>query len=170
MWLVSDTHFGHHNIYMFMDATKTHRIRSEFKDAKEGDAAMIDRWNAVVRPQDHVYHLGDVAMSKPYYQMVRGLNGHKRLILGNHDTNDMGLLKDVGFQKIMASRKYGKMIFSHYPLHPDSLPKWCLGNVHGHIHEKPSPPGRYFNVSVERIGYTPIPVEEVEQHLIRLQV
>ncbi len=44
-------------------------------------------WNEAVRPDDTVYHLGDVALgtlteSLPY---VGRLNGHKILIPGNHD-------------------------------------------------------------------------------------
>jgi calcineurin-like phosphoesterase family protein len=41
----------------------------------------------------------------------------------------------------------------------------ALGNAHGHIHEKPSPPGPYLNVSVESINYTPISLEEARKRL-----
>ncbi len=48
---------------------------------------MIDRWNAVVKKDDNVYHLGDFAFSDEarIEQILKQLNGNKRLIFGNHD-------------------------------------------------------------------------------------
>ena len=34
-----------------------------------------------------------------------------------------------------------------------------IGNVHGHTHEKPDLGPQYLNVSVERTGYEPVPIE-----------
>jgi calcineurin-like phosphoesterase family protein len=48
------------------------------------DEIMIDCWNARVRNQDIVYHLGDFAFADhdPYLER---LNGQKFLVKGNHD-------------------------------------------------------------------------------------
>ena len=49
---------------------------------------MIRAWNAVVRPQDIVWHLGDFAYkcTIEYAESVRArLNRRIRLIRGNHD-------------------------------------------------------------------------------------
>lgn len=37
-----------------------------------------------------------------------------------------------------------------------------IKNVHGHIHQNPSPPGPYKCVCVEQINYTPINIEELK--------
>ena len=47
VFLISDTHFGHANMYTFINEDGT-RVRHQFKDVSEGDAAMIENWNRVV--------------------------------------------------------------------------------------------------------------------------
>ena len=54
------------------------------------DEALIARWNATVAADDEVWHLGDFANggSREYVAAVFArLNGRKRLVRGNHDTN-----------------------------------------------------------------------------------
>jgi len=51
------------------------------------DETIIENWNSVVKPEDTVYHLGDIALgpiSESLAKVAR-LNGHKIAILGNHD-------------------------------------------------------------------------------------
>jgi calcineurin-like phosphoesterase family protein len=86
IFLISDTHFGHENMYKFTGLDGL-RVRAKFANASEGDEYMIQAWNQTVKPQDHVYHLGDVAFGP--ISIVQKLNGHKRLVLGNHDFEKM---------------------------------------------------------------------------------
>jgi len=158
IFLISDTHFGHENMYKFTGLDGL-RVRARFANASEGDEYMIQAWNQTVKPQDHVYHLGDVAFGP--IGIVQKLNGHKRLVLGNHDFEKMQGYHTVGFQKIYGMKRLGALWLTHAPLHPEQIGGKVLGNVHGHIHERSSPVGQYFNVSVERIGYTPIALEAV---------
>lgn len=157
IWVISDTHFGHENIIGYCGRP--------FDSAADMDEAMVDRWNSVVKPSDKVYHLGDVAMKKADLATVKLLNGKKRLVRGNHDIFDTKDYLAAGFQEVLGVRVLANVLFSHFPVHPDSLGRF-IGNVHGHIHEKPSPAGRYLNVSVERIGYTPITLEDA---IVRLR-
>ncbi len=124
---------------------------------------MVEKWNSVVQPNDHVYHLGDVYMksSKGYIEnLLSNLNGKKRLILGNHDNGkDQILLKH--FEKIVLWRNFDKVVLSHIPLRQESIPGDRL-NVHGHIHRNKSPDGPYKCVCVEQTNYTPINLEEIK--------
>jgi calcineurin-like phosphoesterase family protein len=53
LFFTSDTHFGDH---------RTLNIHKRpFASAAAMDAALIERWNALVGPQDEVWHLGDFA-------------------------------------------------------------------------------------------------------------
>lgn len=131
-----------------------------WSNAEEADEIMIERWNKVVRTRDKVYHLGDVAMPRSGLQALSRLNGDKVLIAGNHDAKyDKDLSKY--FRALRAHWKLGDLALSHVPIHPDFLGKFRC-NVHGHLHYQQVllPDGhvdhRYFNVSVERIDYTPI--------------
>lgn len=158
IFVISDTHFGHDNMYMFTDDSG-HRVRPDWTHAAEADRDMIALWNTVVRPQDHVWHLGDVAF-KSGLEVVTHLNGHKRLILGNHDKEDMREYIAAGFQKIQGSAfHFDGLVLTHIPVHERSLGNKV--NIHGHIHAVPEYDHRYLNVSVERIGYRPITLEEV---------
>ncbi len=58
-WITSDHHFGHQGMCEFSnhDGTKTR----PWTDHKDADRIMIEKWNDIVKPDDKVYHLGDVA-------------------------------------------------------------------------------------------------------------
>src|SRR4029077_5421868 len=85
LWFISDTHFGHEKMYSSFTLADGSYARSRFASAKEADEYMICAWNAIVRPSDHIYHLGDVVIDRKYLSLLGRLNGHKRLIRGNHD-------------------------------------------------------------------------------------
>lgn len=136
------------------------RVRKDFQNAVEGDRAMIERWNATVTPEDHVWHLGDVTMGNNL-SIIKELNGHKRLILGNHDRCDVRQYREAGFQKVQGYRFCDRWaIMSHIPLHPESLGKGRI-NIHGHIHERPAFGPQYRNVCVEQTNYTPVLLESL---------
>lgn len=81
-YFIADTHFG--------DARLVERRRRGFSSVEAHDAALIARWNARVGTQDEIWHLGDFAAhaSREYCATVFAqLNGIKRLVRGNHDSN-----------------------------------------------------------------------------------
>lgn len=85
LWLMSDPHFGHENMVTKFKLADGSPAR-KFASVEEMDETMIERWNEVVRPQDHGYILGDVAMRQQDLDRVMPrLHGHKRLVRGNHD-------------------------------------------------------------------------------------
>ena len=169
-FFISDQHYGHENILKFKCLNGIDLIRPEFSSVEEMDETMIQNHNKAVSPEDKVYFLGDVAMNgKVFNQVMPKLNGKKTLILGNHDKLRMDEYYKY-FDNIYSSRYMGeitpKLVLCHYPLHIDVNHPKSFINVHGHIHEKiirrlgvPDP--RYFNVSVERINYTPIELDEM---------
>lgn len=167
IYLISDTHFGHANILHFKN--KDGNPLRVFDDVHHMDEYMIEMWNSVVRPQDHVYHLGDVCVKGSNLKNSLGrLQGHKRLILGNHDFPQVGQYLPY-FQKIQGSHKLFDLLLTHIPVHEKSIGPKIQGNVHGHVHNNVGPDhfGKpYLNVSVEVIDYTPVTLEEVR---VRLQ-
>ena len=164
IWLISDTHFFHENILKFTD-NDGNPLRPGFSNVDEMNEHMRDRWNSVVKPGDIVYHLGDVMMGpkEKFSSFWPKLNGRKRLIVGNHD--DIKYLANGSFfQKIQMWRVFADrgLLLSHVPLHPSSLMREGMINVHGHTHANGSPDGPYLSVCVEKLDdYTPIHIEEV---------
>jgi len=175
IWLISDTHFQHANILNFTDSGTGELIRgARFLSVEEMDETMIENWNRVVKPGDTVYHLGDVFFGNKdrFRSLWSRLMGRKRLILGNHDDAAFfiknGLVEKVTVWKEL--HEHG-LLLSHIPLDPSGLlrhrhniyseEKQMLLNIHGHIHQNPSPTEHHRCVCVEQIDYTPINIEEL---------
>lgn len=145
---------------------------------------MIERWNAKVKSQDTVYHLGDVVINKKYLHLASRLNGRKILIRGNHDIFSDDEYYSAGFEQLHGVRVFvDKFILSHIPLHPDCVTDRFRVNVHGHLHanqvmEKFQVTGddmypyedqridlRYLCVSVEHTNYEPLHFDEIEARI-----
>jgi len=176
-FLIADTHFGHNNIVNFLreDGSKLR----PWDSIKEHDEALIENWNSVVKPCDKVYHLGDVGFKSATHliNLVSSLNGTKILIKGNHDNLKLSQYAKV-FKDVRASHQLDGIVLSHIPLHQSTLYRW-KGQIHGHTHDGvilryiewediEVPDEKYFNVSCERINYTPIDFEEVTAHFKKL--
>jgi len=170
-WVIGDTHFNHAKILTFKDyAGKPARV---FDNVDAMNECMMDNWNSVVKPDDTVYHLGDVlfGMDKDKWlsKNFSRLNGKKNLILGNHDNPKIlaPYFKNIMLWEVI----FPGLLLSHTPQHASTLAethrfgKQHMLNVHGHIHSNPSPAGPYRCVSVEQINYTPINIEELITNL-----
>ena len=179
-FVISDTHFGHTKCWeSFKNADGT-PLRP-FSSTEEMDEAMVENWNAKVKPEDTVYHLGDVVIARRNLETVKRLNGRKILIRGNHDLFSDKDFLEAGFVSLRGCMVFsGKWIMTHIPIHPDSIARFRV-NVHGHLHgnrvrkpygvdartgevkytDKIDP--RYVSVCVEQIGYTPVHFDELEE-------
>jgi calcineurin-like phosphoesterase family protein len=136
-----------------------------FSSTKEMHEFMLDLHNQTVKPQDHWWCLGDISLLRASVDKhklvaeVKKYQGHRRLILGNHDHYDVRVYREM-FEKVRGYNRVGNLILSHVPIDSRSIPRGCV-NVHGHIHTNPSPPGPYINVSVEAINYRPLSLHEL---------
>lgn len=148
----------------------------KFVSVEEMDAVMIANWNAVVKPDDHVWHLGDVTFNLARMgSIMPRLMGHKRLILGNHDKFKAQQYARW-FEKIRGSQIHDRLLFTHFPIAPWSLGEKTQANVHGHVHQSmpriytaphKNKDGtekvcKYVNISVEQTGYRPVSLEEIK--------
>ena len=169
IFLCSDHHFGHANILTFKRADSEEPLR-DFKTIEEHDYYIIEKHNSVVRPQDKVYFLGDVAMSHKHLYLLERMNGIKVLVKGNHDIHKLSHYTPY-FKDIRGFHQFDGFALSHIPIHPESLGRWGV-NIHGHLHYKRvlnsyrRPDPRYFNVSLECLDdYTPISLEQIKAAL-----
>lgn len=161
LFFISDPHFSHKLLVP---------IRG-FKSEEEMDEHIIESINKTVRPSDHLYLMGDIAIARRHLHKVKRLNGHKRLIFGNHDIFKYQEYAKAGFGKMMAYRVIDRIIFSHIPVHENQLRRFSC-NVHGHTHESRviGPGGfvddRYMNVCCEVLNYKPISLEEIKHQIL----
>lgn len=167
VFLVSDTHFGHAGVCKFLreDGTKLR----PWNDPNEMDEEMVKRWNETVRPNDKVYHLGDVVINRKALKTLARLNGDKVLIKGNHDIFRLEEYSQY-FRDIRGYHVMNGLILSHIPVHVESLGRFGT-NIHGHLHSNRVKrtnaykveviDNRYHCVCVEHTDYRPILFEEV---------
>lgn len=181
VWLVSDTHFGHEKTCTVFKREDGSPLRP-FSSAEEMDEHMVLAWNQRVRPNDKVYHLGDVVINRKSLRVLERLRGDKVLIRGNHD---IFKLEDYTqyFRDVRGYHVMNGLILSHVPVHAESLARFGA-NVHGHLHANRvlKPRGvniktgeilyskdvdpRYFNVSVEHTDFAPILFEDVCKKIV----
>lgn len=162
IFLISDSHFGHKNIIKYCNRP--------FDNVEDMNSTLIKNWNSVVDNEDYVYHLGDFGLGTKNELIAIGnkLNGHKILVMGNHDHMSKTAYKECGFDKVekgpLRLRFDGDKIvylLSHYPI-SNLEDNEC--NIFGHIHNQHNhlvQPPKTYCVSVERINYTPIEFEEL---------
>lgn len=166
-FVISDTHFGHEKTCTEFKREDGSPLRP-FASAEEMDEAMVERWNARVRPNDKVYHLGDVVINRKALHVLHRLNGDKVLIKGNHDIFKLSDYTEH-FRDIRAYHVLNGMIFSHVPVHEESLARFGC-NIHGHLHANRvmcdgAVDPRYFCACVEQTDFAPISLEEIADRI-----
>lgn len=177
IFLIADTHFGHHGVCRFLDDAGE-KIRP-WVDIETMDSELIRRWNDTVRPKDVVIHLGDVALNRRGLKPLSLLNGQKFLVRGNHDIfRDEEYLEY--FQNIYSCHVVDNLLLTHIPVHPNSLRKYTA-NVHGHLHQRSvmkivaydqtstEKDPRYCCVSVEQTNFAPQILEDVKKRIAAAQ-
>ena len=133
IWLTSDTHFHHSRILIYEPDARP------FASIEEMDSALIQRWNERVMPEDIVFHLGDFAFAGSTFikDTLPKLNGHKFLLMGNHDRGRTSeFWRDAGFERVFERPVAldDRFILSHEPI--ESIPDGKV-NIHGHVHSSP---------------------------------
>jgi len=144
--MCSDTHFGHKNIIRYCDRP--------FESVVVMNAALIERWNSRVTPEDVVYFLGDLAMGPGVDEqfvldILRQLNGYKLMIPGNHDQPNKKY-KQLGLKKIVEdyedlyvdilpdiyelTHEGTSFVMCHYPMGDWNGRFHGSVRLHGHVH------------------------------------
>ena len=140
IWFTSDTHFYHNKEFLWGGRG--------FNSSDEMVEKLIQNWNSVVKPNDEVYHLGDVMLNdtEKGIEALKKLNGNIHIIRGNHDTNqkiekylECPNVISVSWGEMIKHKK--RMIFlSHAPTiyrtMGDNENKQGIINIHGHTHQK----------------------------------
>jgi calcineurin-like phosphoesterase family protein len=182
VFLVSDTHFGHAGVCKFTHPDDPEVKLRPWTDPDEMDEEMIRRWNDRVRPNDKVYHLGDVVINRKALKTLARLNGDKVLIRGNHDIFRDDEYREY-FRELRAYHVMNGLILSHIPVHEASLGRFGC-NIHGHLHASRVKRARgvdartgevlygteidprYWCACVEQTGFAPILFEDALKKIV----
>ena len=163
-WFTSDTHFG---------SERTLELsKRPYRNVKEMDWDMIQKWNDRVKPGDKVYHLGDFGDLWP----LQYLNGDITLILGNYEKKAdeeyiHQLLTDSRIT-VESSLELDKYFLNHEPkgglgkMKSLGIEKWLL---FGHIHGRQKVKKFGIDVGVDANNYYPMSKEEVDFYINAIQ-
>ncbi len=165
VWFTSDTHFGH--------AGALGRFARPFDGVAAMDAAMIDRWNDRVRPEDEVWHLGDFALRHGPERMrdiLDALNGTKRLIAGNNDgppTKRLPGWAEVADYAEVRAEDGTLLILGHYAFRTWNGMYKGAWNLHGHSHGQLKGMTRQVDVGVDVWDFRPVTFAEIKARFTR---
>ena len=111
IFFIADTHFGSDSLIRYENRP--------FTDPVEMDRELITRWNAVVFPDDTVWHLGDFGADGHESEILAQLNGTVYLVRGNHDTHSSDYYRSCGFAEVydLPVILDSFWILSHEPLY-----------------------------------------------------
>lgn len=160
-FFTADTHFGHANIIRYCNRP--------FKDVVEMNDTIINNWNAVVQPNDYVYHLGDFAFWRSHgltpRDYRRRLNGHIHFIRGNHDKGIEQFADCFEWIKDYCRITVGEqtIVLSHYSMRvwdKSHRGSWMLyGHSHGTLPDDPN--ARSIDVGVDCHNFTPVSIADL---------
>lgn len=152
-YFTSDTHFGDHRVLNLYPRP--------YASTAEMDQDLIRRWNAVVSPDDEVWHLGDFARgAKVAAAVLPQLNGRKHLVVGNNDDPaDMpsGWASIQPYAEIERDGRF--LVLCHYPFRSWNRQHRGALNLHGHSHGRLQPLPRQRDVGVDVWDYAPVTLE-----------
>lgn len=157
LWIISDTHFGKEN--------------SILKRSENFQQEIIDNWRSLVKDNDTIIHLGDVAEDESGLKVMNGLPGKKILVLGNHDTLAPEIYKEYyGFDEVckeytlnyldnISSIVPKKILLTH---EPRIFHNYYL-NIHGHLHNFATVKSvcKLYLVALEIQGYRPLEFDDI---------
>ena len=171
IYFTSDLHMMHNKGFLFEPRG--------FSNERDMCEALVENWNKIVKPDDIVYDLGDIALSdvQEAAKYIKKLNGKHFWIRGNHDTNNkVDYLMDTCWDKLYFvgwadMLKYNKYHFymSHYPTltsnYDDKKFSQHVINLHGHTHQQTNwlqldNPFMY-HVGVDSHNNAPVHIDEV---------
>lgn len=178
IYFSSDQHFWHENILKYCNRP--------FETVEAMNDALVANWNSVVKPDDHVYHLGDFCfgnVEKWNWCLEPGrLNGHIHLILGNHDPDRVfreGTLIErfdsIDYQKVLIIEGW-TVILNHFPFlsFSNNRDHKAIGlSGHTHVGQLSSSVESYdtlkamykpnqYDVGVDNNNFTPVSWAEVK--------
>jgi calcineurin-like phosphoesterase family protein len=158
IFVIADLHLGHANIIRYCSRPFL------YPDVDEMNLVLINNWNAVIRPETQVYHLGDLRYGKEALSVLtyrKRLGGSITFIKGNHDDRELEtvhshILEYDGLRFFLV----------HDPVDaPGDFDGWV---IHGHYHNNDlrnfpflNFKERRVNVSVEVTGYIPVGLKEI---------
>jgi calcineurin-like phosphoesterase family protein len=160
VFFTSDTHFGHGGALGL--------YRRPFASVAAMNAALAERWNATVGPEDEVWHLGDFAIRQPaavVAELLGRLSGRKHLVAGNNDPP--ATIEDPSWASVQPYAEITLdgvfLVLCHYPFRRWRRMDEGSFDVHGHCHGRLAPQPRQVDVGVDVWDFRPVTLAQIRE-------
>ena len=161
-YFTADTHFGHEGVLRMCERP--------FSSVRDMNRTLIDLWNARVRPDDIVWHLGDFALGatpEEAASIFAALNGSKRLVKGNHDHDaTLALPWALPVREIVEVAVDGaRVVLCHYPMRAWRGSFGSALQLFGHTHGLLPPSSQSCDVGIDSWAYAPVSIAQIRGKL-----
>lgn len=170
IYFTSDWHIGHNKEFCYKSRG--------FSTPEEMDTSILIRCNELVKPDDELWILGDLALSSRRDEWDRVYGSlkcnHVHFIQGNHDSDSkMDIYENEyrfeyhGYADVYKYSKHKRFYLSHYPTivsNYDDDKKTPMWNLSGHTHFKSkfyNDVFRIYNVGVDAHNCYPVSIEQI---------
>lgn len=131
---------------------------------------MIEKWNAKVKNDDIVYHLGDFGFGD-IRPIIKKLNGKIVLIVGSHDKSALqcrDMFKAIynGFYELRVDDL--SITLCHWAMRRWPKSHYNTWHLFGHSHNQLPPFGKSFDVGVDCWKFEPLSLAEVKEVMAKL--
>ena len=189
-WFISDTHFGHANIIKycgrpFLSEEEVRQVRAAGGDrdrqrqvpisrasVERMDATLLDNLNAVVGPDDVLWHLGDFAFGD--YDLVERYRRRifcktVNLLWGNHDNRRIAGLFNRTFDQVLIKVEGQHVFLNHYAMRVWDRSHHGSWHLYGHSHGRlpDDPESLSFDIGVDCHDFRPWSFAEIRAAMSR---
>ncbi|WP_251344646.1 metallophosphoesterase [Haloplanus halophilus] len=165
-YLISDLHLDHDNIIDYCDRP--------FSSVGEMNETLVERWNAIIDPNDEVLYGGDLTIrtsAAALLDWLDELNGEIIFLMGNHDGTVLEGVEQAQFAEEFRFKHRGVPFHAtHDPA--DGPSNWKGWLLHGHHHNNwpdqfpfVDPETCRVNFSVELLDYRPLSTDRLVEYL-----
>jgi calcineurin-like phosphoesterase family protein/2'-5' RNA ligase len=159
IYFFSDAHFDHKNIIKYCNRP--------FSSTLEMNQTLVGNWQDIVRDNDTVFFLGDMAYGrdrKTIDYWLGKLPGKVSYIRGNHDTDIINRANVIHSHYGIKYNDY-QFLLMHDPHRPNGYDGWIIhGDKHNNsLQDHPfiNQKNKTVNVCAELVGYTPLNLDEI---------
>lgn len=170
IWYTSDTHFGHENVISF--------CARPFRHAGHMDGVLLENMWKVVRPDDHLWILGDFAFgskasdSTYVEQIFNQLPGaEQHLVIGNHDhetTLELPWTSASHLSELRDGPKSQRNTLCHYPMITWNHARRGALQLFGHVHNNWHGSRNSVNVGVDVWNFMPATYDDIVRRAKKL--
>lgn len=172
IYFTSDLHLNHNKEFIY--------IPRGFDNVWDMNRAIVENWNAIVKPDDDVFVLGDLMLggdmlTQDSLNLIKSLKGKIHIVLGNHDTDNRielykSLYNVVSICYALRLKYDGYTFFlCHFPVLCSNIDDKGLKHrticLCGHTHTKnrfvDMDKGYIYHVEVDAHDMKPVSIEEV---------